>query len=119
MSNVKNSIAKINGIQIVTYVMGIAASAASVIAIQGDIRKISSISKHFVHFGSMWNVTERHSEIEKRYDIVETLLKEFIYKSDLQDLLYEVYDLERLSGRISYGNANGRDLISLKNSLQN
>ena len=38
-------------------------------------------------------------EIEKRYDIVDTLLKEFIYKSDLEKYLTEVYDLERLSGK--------------------
>ena len=31
----------------------------------------------------------------------------------------KVYDIERLIGKISYGNANGRDLISLRNSLQN
>ena len=55
--------------------------------------------------------------LNKRYDIVETFLKEFIIKSDLQKLLMEVYDLERLSGRIAFGNANGRDLLQLKNSL--
>ena len=57
-------------------------------------------------------------EIENRLDVVETLLKEFILKSDLQDLLFEVYDLERLSGRVAFGNANARDLIQLKNSLR-
>ena len=57
-------------------------------------------------------------EINKRYDIVELLLKEFILKGDLQNLLFEVYDLERLSGRIAFGNANARDLIQLKNSLK-
>ena len=57
-------------------------------------------------------------QIEKRYDIVETLLKEFILKSDLQDLLNEVYDLERLSGRVAFGNANARDLLQLKRSLK-
>lgn len=56
-------------------------------------------------------------EINRRYDIVETLLKEFIIKDELQNYLYEVYDLERLSGRIAYGNANARDLLQLKNSL--
>ena len=59
-----------------------------------------------------------YDEINRRYDIVETLLKEFIYKSDLQDLLYEVYDLERLSGRIAFGSANARDLLQLKNSIK-
>jgi len=56
--------------------------------------------------------------INQRYDIVETLLKEFILKEELQNFLFEVYDLERLSGRIAYGNANARDLIQLKNSLK-
>lgn len=57
-------------------------------------------------------------EIERRYDMVEILLKEFLIKADLQNLLYEVYDLERLSGRIAFGNANARDLLQLKNSLK-
>ena len=57
-------------------------------------------------------------EIEKRYDIVDTLLKEFIYKSDLEKYLTEVYDLERLSGKIAFGNANGKDLLQLKASLK-
>ncbi|MDD4036282.1 MAG: DNA mismatch repair protein MutS [Bacilli bacterium] len=57
-------------------------------------------------------------EINKRYDIVETLLNEFILKEDLRNLLYEIYDLERLSGRVAYGNANARDLLQLKNSIK-
>ena len=58
------------------------------------------------------------NKLNKRYDCVEILLKEFILKSELQDLLFEVYDLERLSGRVAFGNANARDLIQLKNSLK-
>lgn len=57
-------------------------------------------------------------EIEERYNTVETLLQEFILKSDLQDALFEVYDLERLSGRVAFGNANAKDLLQLKNSLR-
>lgn len=57
-------------------------------------------------------------EIEKRYSVIETLRTEFILKNDLQALLDEVYDLERLSGRISYGNVNARDLLQLKRSLK-
>jgi len=45
-------------------------------------------------------------EINRRYDMVEKLLEEFLLKEDLKNLLYEVYDLERLSGRIAFGNAN-------------
>ena len=58
------------------------------------------------------------NEINKRYDIIEELLEEFILKEELKGLLFEVYDLERLVGRISYGNTNGRDLLQLKNSLK-
>ncbi len=56
-------------------------------------------------------------QIEKRYDVVSKLLEEFLLSDDLRKLLYEVYDLERLSGRVALGNANARDLLQLKNSL--
>ena len=58
------------------------------------------------------------NEIERRYDVVDTLLTEFILKSDLENYLNEVYDLERLSGKIAFGSANARDLLQLKNSLK-
>ena len=57
-------------------------------------------------------------EINKMYDIISTLETEFILKEELKNYLNEVYDLERLCGRISYGNTNARDLIQLKNSLK-
>ena len=57
-------------------------------------------------------------KINKRYDTIETLLKEFIKKEELCNYLYEVYDLERLSGKIAFGSANARDLLQLKNSLK-
>ncbi|MBE6151017.1 MAG: DNA mismatch repair protein MutS [Firmicutes bacterium] len=57
-------------------------------------------------------------EINRRYSIIEKLLTEFILKEDLVRELDSVYDLERLSGRIAYGNLNARDLIQLKNSLK-
>ena len=57
-------------------------------------------------------------KLNKRYDIVETLLNEFLLKNDLQEALFEVYDLERLSGRIAFGSANARDLLQLKSSLK-
>ena len=55
--------------------------------------------------------------INHRYDMVDTLLKEFIMCGELRNLLIDIYDLERLSGRIALGNANARDLIQLKNSI--
>jgi DNA mismatch repair protein MutS len=64
------------------------------------------------------NPLTNKAEIERRYDVVETLLEEFILKEELQAQLYEVYDLERLTGRIAYGNANAKDLLQLKKSLK-
>ena len=58
------------------------------------------------------------TEIEKKYDEIDTLLKEFILKDDLENSLIEVYDLERLSGKVAFGNANGKDLLQLKNSIR-
>ena len=57
-------------------------------------------------------------KINHRYDTVATLLEEFILSEDLRKYLYDVYDLERLCGRISLGSANARDLIQLKESLK-
>ncbi len=55
--------------------------------------------------------------IEKRLSIVETLKNHYFERHDLRELLTGVYDLERLSGRVAFGNANARDLIQLKKSL--
>ena len=57
-------------------------------------------------------------EINRRYDIIDTLHKEFILHDDLCSALFEVYDLERLSGRIAFGNANAKDMLQLKQSLK-
>ncbi len=57
-------------------------------------------------------------EILRRQNLISTFLVEFIYKEELRELLNNVYDLERLSGRITYGNVNARDLIQLKSSLR-
>ena len=57
------------------------------------------------------------SDILKRLDIVEALYENFMERDILREALKTVYDLERLVGRISFGNVNARDLIQLKHSL--
>ena len=64
------------------------------------------------------NPLTNKEEIEQRYDMVSKLLEQFLIKDELKELLNEVYDLERLAGRISFGNANARDLLQLKSSLK-
>ena len=58
------------------------------------------------------------TSINKRYNVVEKLLEEFILADELRNDLYEVYDLERLCGRISFGSANAKDMLQLRNSLK-
>ena len=57
-------------------------------------------------------------DIEKRYDIVNSLLENFLVSEDLRKDLYNVYDLERLCGRIALESANAKDLLQLKESLK-
>ncbi len=56
-------------------------------------------------------------EIVTRLDGVEEFKEEPILRSDLQELLGGIYDLERLMSKVVYGTVNGRDLVALKNSL--
>jgi DNA mismatch repair protein MutS len=56
-------------------------------------------------------------EIQLRLDAVEELKNAFMTRNELMELLRGVYDIERLSGKLVFGNVNARDLISLKISL--
>ncbi|MCA9765267.1 MAG: DNA mismatch repair protein MutS [Carnobacterium sp.] len=55
--------------------------------------------------------------IKERQDVVERLINHFFERTDLNEALTRVYDLERLAGRVAFGNVNGRDLLQLKTSL--
>ena len=57
-------------------------------------------------------------EINKRLDSVKELKDDMILRGDITENLKKVYDIERLAGKMAYGNANARDMITLKNSLQ-
>lgn len=56
-------------------------------------------------------------EINKRLDAVKELKDDVILRGDIIDNLKKVYDIERLAGKMAYGNANARDMVTLKNSL--
>lgn len=58
------------------------------------------------------------SELEDRLDAVAHIKSDMLLRSDLRTCLDQVYDLERLAGRIAYGNANARDLTQLRYSLE-
>ncbi|MCQ1534534.1 DNA mismatch repair protein MutS [Methanosarcina sp. KYL-1] len=52
-----------------------------------------------------------------RLDAVEELAGDALLRYDLRDWLSDVRDIERLVGRVVYGNSNARDLVALKKSL--
>ncbi|EFR44315.1 DNA mismatch repair protein MutS [Streptococcus pseudoporcinus] len=55
--------------------------------------------------------------IEKRQRIIQTFLDNFIERADLSDSLKGVYDIERLSSRVSFGKVNPKDLLQLGQTL--
>lgn len=56
--------------------------------------------------------------INKRLDAIEYLNENFITKDELKEHLGYVYDMERLSARVAYGNANARDILRLVKTLE-
>ncbi|NLJ34539.1 MAG: DNA mismatch repair protein MutS [Firmicutes bacterium] len=55
--------------------------------------------------------------IVSRQDAVENLVEDSILRTQLPDILKEIYDLERLLGKVVYQTATARDLLALKKSL--
>ncbi len=55
--------------------------------------------------------------INKRLDAVDLMMDDIMLRNNIREALKTVYDLERLSGRIACGNANGRDMLALRNSV--
>ena len=57
------------------------------------------------------------AKINHRLDLVEELNQSFDLRSDLKDLLDEIYDMERITGKMSYGTLSTRDVVALRSSL--
>ncbi len=57
------------------------------------------------------------SEINLRLGGVEELYENLLMRNNIKENLKHIYDFERLAGRIACGNANGKDLIALRNSI--
>lgn len=58
------------------------------------------------------------SAIEKRLQTVTDLMELYFERLEIQETLKQVYDLERLAGRIAFGSVGGRDLAQLRESLR-
>lgn len=56
-------------------------------------------------------------DILERHALVESLNQHYFERSDFIESLKRVYDLERIVGKVSFGTANARDLLQLKQTL--
>ncbi len=81
-----------------------------------DKTKTSMGSRKLKHW--LMNPLKNQKLIEERYDKIETLNSEFILKDKLRESLYQIYDIERLCGKVSCGSLNARDLLQLSRSLK-
>ncbi len=64
------------------------------------------------------NPLQSVSKLNKRMDIVEYLVNDIILLKDLENELFEIYDMERISSKILFKTVNPKDLIMLKNSIK-
>src|SRR5699024_227172 len=60
----------------------------------------------------------KQHDIEQRLNAVEQFVNGFIERDELRSYLNMVYDIERLVGRVSYGNVNAKDLVQLNYSIK-
>ncbi len=60
----------------------------------------------------------RKESIDLRLGCVEALVDDPMLSAELKEMLSGIYDMERLMGRISYGSANARDMVALRESLK-
>ena len=63
------------------------------------------------------NPLRNKEEILDRYHKIEVFNNGFIETDELKNLLYQIYDLERLCAKVICGNLNARDLLQIKTSL--
>jgi len=52
--------------------------------------------------------------IKERQDAVEELYNDYFLRADLKEQLKNIYDIERLTGKLVCGNANARDLLAIR-----
>ena len=64
-----------------------------------------------------WKPLVLEGAIQKRHALVETLNQHYFERTDFIETLKRVYDLERIVGKVSFGTANARDLLQLKQTL--
>ena len=56
-------------------------------------------------------------EIKRREEVVNEFYADILIRESLKDVFREIYDIERIISRVSFGNANGKDLVLIKRSV--
>ena len=57
-------------------------------------------------------------KIRRRQYYVDYFFNNVLLRENLRELLKDIYDIERIAGKIIYGTENGKDLVSLKESIR-
>ena len=57
-------------------------------------------------------------KIRKRQEDVQYFIDNILIREDLKEKLEDIYDLERLLGKITFGSENGKDLTALKKTIK-
>ena len=57
-------------------------------------------------------------KIKKRQEDVQYFIDNILIREDLREKLEDIYDLERLLGKIIFGSENGKDLTALKKTIK-
>ncbi|MFO7151761.1 MAG: DNA mismatch repair protein MutS [Bacillota bacterium] len=57
-------------------------------------------------------------KIKERQDAVEEFFNDYFLRQELKEQLRNLYDLERLTGKLVCGNVNARDLLAIKNTVK-
>lgn len=60
---------------------------------------------------------QNKAEIDKRLDMVQSIMDDTILRSNLKVVLSKVQDIERIIGKVGYGSFSPKDCVALKISL--
>ena len=58
------------------------------------------------------------SKIEERLNVIEEIKDDFMLREDLNEILKNVYDIERICGKIAFEKVTPKEMIHLKNSIE-
>ena len=58
------------------------------------------------------------SKIDERLNVIQELKDDFMLREDLIDILKNVYDIERICGKIAFEKVTPKEMIHLRNSIE-